>query len=129
MWRCLKNPQRLEPGFAGVQVLTHNDLPQSQRVCTCSTPGLGLCTAPDPFTIPPPFLPCPRTPEAVFPALQGGPHNATIGALAFQLREALFPAQYWGLPRWIAWVAVVGRAVSEGTRQDGGSQLVDGCWF
>ena len=25
--------------------------------------------------------------EAVFPALQGGPHNATIGALAFQLRE------------------------------------------
>lgn len=25
--------------------------------------------------------------KAVFPALQGGPHNATIGALAFQLRE------------------------------------------
>ena len=26
--------------------------------------------------------------QAVFPALQGGPHNATIGALACQLREA-----------------------------------------
>ena len=26
--------------------------------------------------------------QAVFPALQGGPHNATIGALAFQLRQA-----------------------------------------
>ena len=26
--------------------------------------------------------------EAVFPALQGGPHNATIGALAFQLKQA-----------------------------------------
>ena len=29
-----------------------------------------------------------RVEKAVFPALQGGPHNATIGALAFQLREA-----------------------------------------
>ncbi|CAK9091098.1 Serine hydroxymethyltransferase 5 (AtSHMT5) (Glycine hydroxymethyltransferase 5) (Protein EMBRYO SAC DEVELOPMENT ARREST 36) (Protein EMBRYO SAC DEVELOPMENT ARREST 37) (Serine methylase 5) [Durusdinium trenchii] len=28
---------------------------------------------------------------AVFPALQGGPHNATIGALAFQLREVASP--------------------------------------
>ncbi|CAK9064719.1 unnamed protein product [Durusdinium trenchii] len=29
--------------------------------------------------------------NAVFPALQGGPHNATIGALAFQLREVASP--------------------------------------
>merc|ERR1719401_2647827 len=29
--------------------------------------------------------------DAVFPALQGGPHNATIGALAVQLREAATP--------------------------------------
>jgi len=29
---------------------------------------------------------------AVFPALQGGPHNATIGALAVQLREVATPA-------------------------------------
>lgn len=29
--------------------------------------------------------------NAVFPALQGGPHNATIGALAFQLREVAGP--------------------------------------
>jgi len=29
--------------------------------------------------------------DAVFPALQGGPHNATIGALAVQLREVATP--------------------------------------
>ena len=29
-----------------------------------------------------------NTTEAVFPALQGGPHNATIGAFAFQLQQA-----------------------------------------
>jgi len=30
--------------------------------------------------------------DAVFPALQGGPHNATIGALAFQLQQVQTPA-------------------------------------
>merc|ERR1719487_2398681 len=32
-----------------------------------------------------------RIDDAVFPALQGGPHNATVGALAVQLREVATP--------------------------------------
>jgi len=34
----------------------------------------------------------PQIDNAVFPALQGGPHNATIGALAVQLRAVAAPA-------------------------------------
>jgi glycine hydroxymethyltransferase len=33
-----------------------------------------------------------RIDGAVFPALQGGPHNATIGALAVQLKEVAMPS-------------------------------------